>query len=677
MREINNSGERVSNFISFLSEEIGEDSATNVLTTGINILGKTPEINSNEKTLGLLYGLIQSGKTNIINMTVALAADNEYKLFIILTDRNNSLQDQTFERADEALSGMLVRKIDELSSEDPEYIKTVLETDGIVLICKKDSADLDKLITFLSQQNLTDIAALIADDEADAIGLNTNQRMEDEDPSPINQQLLDVRNMVSTQLYLQVTATPQAIILQNREEGGFYPEFIEVVEAGSGYTGIHTFFQENPKDHLRKVDKEEILELANKQTDDEDITNIPEGLIQALSSFVVGTSVRLIESQTRRQEQKFTFLCHISPYQIIHSRIKKLTKKFVADLYKALKRPEESERRDFILHYLSKAYDDLKDTHQNIPVFPDVLKKLSDSINSHEVIVLNAAPDSHSNIKLNKKFNFIIGGNKLGRGLTIPRLLVTYYGRVTARPQIDTLMQHARMCGYRSNDLNITRVFISDDIRNLFEEICEHDSIQRDIIKNHGIEGTLYLNSDTLSPARPNVIPKSVGAYKAGQATFPKVPEYQQGKIEEVTAYNDKKILSLDNPLEPIEIDIDFVIDLIQRIPVLIKGGWHSEVIIKYLLWYKQNYSDSINMLYDIDTEIGLSRSRGSKEIGSVLSSSTQQIVRNIDPSKPLAVFLRNKGLEGDKGWAGEDFWIPLFRFPEGENNILFNLQNI
>lgn len=675
MKELIKEGERVSNFLSELSAEIGEIASSNVLQTAINILEKAPEANSGEKILGLLYGLIQSGKTNIINMTVALAADNGYKLFVILTDRNNSLQDQTFDRADLALSGMLVRKVDELSEEDPDYLKTVLDTDGIVLICKKDPTDLEKLNAFLIEQDLTNISSLIADDEADAVGLNTNQRIEGEDPSTINQQILDLRNMVTTQLYLQVTATPQAIILQDKEESGFYPEFIEVVEAGRGYTGIHTFFQENAKEHIRDVNIEEIKELANMQSDDEDITNIPDGLMSALSSFVLGASIRLLENTEHRNEQKFTFLCHISPYQLIHTRIRKLTKKFVADLYKALKRPEESEKRNFILSYLSLAYADLKDTHPNIPVFPDVLKVLSDNINSHDVIVLNAAPNSQSNIKLNKKYNFIIGGNKLGRGLTIPRLLVTYYGRGVARPQVDTLMQHARMCGYRSKDLIVTRVFIPDDIADLFEEICEHDTVQRDIIKNHNIENTLYLNRDNLSPSRPNVIPNSVGAYKPGQLKFPKVPEFHKGVIEEVTSYVDEQVLNVTQPCESVEINVDTVIDILNKIPVLVEGGWRTKVIVQYLSWYKANRSNSINMIYNIGANIGLSKSRGNKEIGSVLSPRMQQLINEIDKNRPLAIFIRNKGTKED--WDREDFWIPLFRFPEKENSILFNLSNI
>ncbi|WP_416420692.1 Z1 domain-containing protein [Priestia aryabhattai] len=396
--------------------------------------------------------------------------------------------------------------------------------------------------------------------------------------------------------------------------------------------------------------------------------------MSALSSFVLGASIRLLENTEHRNEQKFTFLCHISPYQTIHTRIRKLTKKFVADLYKALKRPEESEKRNFILSYLSTAYADLKDTHPNIPVFPDVLKVLSDNINSHDVIVLNAAPKSQSNIKLNKKYNFIIGGNKLGRGLTIPRLLVTYYGRAVARPQVDTLMQHARMCGYRSKDLIVTRVFIPDDIAELFEEICEHDTVQRDIIKNHNIENTLYLNRDNLSPSRPNVIPNSVGAYKPGQLKFPKVPEFHKGVIEEVTNYVNEQVLNITQPSKSVEINVDTVIDILNKIPVLVEGGWRTKVIVQYLSWYKANRSNSINMIYNIDTNIGLSKSRGNREIGSVLSPRMQHLVNEIDKNRPLVIFIRNKGIKED--WDEEDFWIPVFRFPEKENSILFNLSN-
>ena len=53
-----------------------------------------------------------------------------------------------------------------------------------------------------------------------------------------------------------------------------------------------------------------------------------------------------------------------------------------------------------------------------------------------------------------------IGGNKLGRGVTIKNLLVSYYGRNPKRAKADTVLQHARMYGYRKKDLGV--LLISD-----------------------------------------------------------------------------------------------------------------------------------------------------------------------------------------------------------------------
>lgn len=665
---------KVDYFYELLVEDIGEEAASNVLTTAHNIFAHAPKAGSNdEQVLGLLYGLIQSGKTNVINMTVAMAADHGYKLSIILTDRNNSLQKQTYDRTDEAIIGMLVRNIDELSGEDPEFIKTVMESDGIVLICKKDPADLNKLEEFLKEQDFTQFPVLIADDEADAVGLNTKQRIEGEAPSTINQQLLNIKALVDSHLYLQVTATPQAIILQNRDESGFHPEFIEVVEAGNGYSGIHTFFQENKKEHVREVDKNEVEVLADRGL--EDFRELPEGLLKALSNFIMGASIKILENNGRRDEQKFSFLCHVSPFKQIHTRIQVLCKKFIQQVFFALKKPEAAEDRKFILSCLSDAYEDLRSTNENIPEFSEVFKALSENINSHEIIVLNSAKDSEKDIKLSKKFNFIIGGNKLGRGLTIPRLLVTYYGRSTASPQVDTLMQHARMCGYRSKDLSVTRVYIPDDLSGLFEEICEHDTIQRDIIKDENLEGTLYLNTDKLSPTRPLVIPKSVGAYKSGQATFLKLPIHKKGEVEPITDKINKIVGLQGNKNQILKIEIETAKNIIESILVEYSGGWHSEVISKFLTWYQEESGEStIQFIYNPDSNIGPATSRDSKGIGSVLSSSMQDLVKKTDIKVPLLVLVRTKGTKFENG---TDFWIPWFRFPEINKNILFNLNNI
>lgn len=51
-----------------------------------------------EPSYGLLYGLIQSGKTSIITVTAAMAADNGFKCVVILTSDLNPLYTQTLQR---------------------------------------------------------------------------------------------------------------------------------------------------------------------------------------------------------------------------------------------------------------------------------------------------------------------------------------------------------------------------------------------------------------------------------------------------------------------------------------------------------------------------------------------------------------------------------------------------
>ena len=60
-------------------------------------------------------------------------------------------------------------------------------------------------------------------------------------------------------------------------------------------------------------------------------------------------------------------------------------------------------------------------------------------------------PDkTEADFDLEKDFNIVIGGNVIGRGLTIPKLQTVYYSRTAKRPNADTFWQHSRICGYLS-----------------------------------------------------------------------------------------------------------------------------------------------------------------------------------------------------------------------------------
>ncbi len=57
---------------------------------------------------GMLYGMVQSGKTSVLTAAAAMAVDNGFNGVIVLTSDNDELYDQTVERVRQALRGMTV-----------------------------------------------------------------------------------------------------------------------------------------------------------------------------------------------------------------------------------------------------------------------------------------------------------------------------------------------------------------------------------------------------------------------------------------------------------------------------------------------------------------------------------------------------------------------------------------
>jgi hypothetical protein len=70
----------------------------------------------------------------------------------------------------------------------------------------------------------------------------------------------------------------------------------------------------------------------------------------------------------------------------------------------------------------------------------------------------------------------LIGGDILGRGLTIPQLTTTYFLRHAKSPNFDTVSQQMRFCGYRSNYSQFTHIFAQGQTLGIFEVMNEIDS---------------------------------------------------------------------------------------------------------------------------------------------------------------------------------------------------------
>jgi Z1 domain len=126
--------------------------------------------------------------------------------------------------------------------------------------------------------------------------------------------------------------------------------------------------------------------------------------------------------------------------------------------------------------------------------------------------------ETDEDVEVKSPYNLFVGGNKLGRGVTIKNLLVSYYGRNPRRPQADTVLQHARMYGYRRKDIGLLRLFLPRQLHIVFKAINKMEQGLRNLIATNPDEEFrgVYVESG-LSATRKNIlVPGAVGVYSAG-----------------------------------------------------------------------------------------------------------------------------------------------------------------
>ena len=158
--------------------------------------------------IGLLFGNVQSGKTGQMFGVICKAADLGFPVFVILTTDNIVLQQQTLERVKSDLKGFCI-----CGENDGAVFQANSLIDPVIIVLKKNSRVLKQWSGVLNSTGFMKGNPLfIIDDEADAASLNNlvNRNRQ----STINKYLDTIKNGASSSIYLQVTGTPQAILLQ-------------------------------------------------------------------------------------------------------------------------------------------------------------------------------------------------------------------------------------------------------------------------------------------------------------------------------------------------------------------------------------------------------------------------------------------------------------------------------
>ena len=278
----------------------------------------------------------------------------------------------------------------------------------------------------------------------------------------------------------------------------------------------------------------------------------------------------------------------------------------------------------------------------------------------------------------------------MSRGVTFKNLLVTYYGRDSQTPQIDTVLQHARMYGYRSGELPAIRIYLPQNLSNRFSDIHISDNIMREKCRStHAAIPIIPLMSRNLKPTRGNVLSNltvDLGTYYGGVEYFPRVPvsnpdilKNQTDMIDNfLSNYTDRVAynLTIDELFYILSPDFSFAASESS-------GGWKDALIREALSALKDiaEYGNRASLvIYNRNAAIRKSSLSDYKLVRAVLPQrKAGTILTSLPSDRPALILTRNDGKveitpEGiNKGWDNHPFWIPVVRFPEG--NYAFSVN--
>jgi len=623
-----------------------------IAKTAEQVVGKwiEPLAGGRAQTNGLIYGLVQSGKTGVLTVTGAMGADEGYRTIIILTSDNDPLYEQTLGRAREAFPGIDI--IGKKEFKDCDSFLQRIRSGTCAIVTTKNSGLLRTLIENFNKGRVRGLTCLIIDDEADQASLNTKTQKADGTRSVINDRIGELRAFFERNTYLQVTATPQALFLQTPGHD-FRPKFTVLSHPGAEYVGGEDFFGDGST-LVREFDLNDIAVLAPGPQPSPTL-EIPRSLLSALDTFMIGATFK----RTGDPDQNCAFLCHVSTRTSDHKHIVDLLRKYKVDLAEKVK-----SREPAVLARLKAAYDDLAATDGRLRKsdFNQLVAAIEFFSPGITVKLVNGETDEDVAVK--SPYNLFVGGNKLGRGVTIKNLLVSYYGRNPRQPQADTVLQHARMYGYRRRDIGLLRLFLPAELHVVFKAINKMERGLRELIAHRPGEEFrgIYVESG-VSPTRKNILaPGSIGVYSGGGTYNP--AQVMRDAGSEVSTRKISKLLSEFRNDAYREIPIEDLAELIvltlpdQRESERV---WDPVAVKESVLQFAKLNRHKTGYVY-VDRKRGLKQNR--RETQGILDGGEAARV----PKDKITLFILCAEAYGNKREA----WWPQIRFPEGRYAFAF-----
>lgn len=487
---------------------------------------------------GLVIGHVQAGKTANYTALLNKAVDVGYRVIIVIAGTLESLRSQTQKRIEHDMVGRATARTTGHSTGevanpgpfgvarfgyDELHVPTLFtnaQTDfnkndalkaghynpsqPLVLVIKKNVKVLKAVEAWFRERfspaERANLPMLLIDDEADNATINTAKDPENT-PTAIN---AAIRKLISKKLFLRCsyvgyTATPYANIFIDPEsydaavQDDLFPrDFICCLSTPDSYMGAAKFFLRSRLDENEEGDERNLLPYVRTiplaDTDEDSslpvthkrdflFTDIPDSLKEAVMTFIIAKSIRLLRFE---QREHCGMLIHVSRFTNVQNTVADVVQSYFrrcqneVDEYAATAFWTDSELMLEFENVWKKQYEGCLD--DDTPITWDMVRSvLSQSMESVQFRCINAntPPDQRLNYDLypNGLTAIVVGGMSMARGITVEGLVCSYFVRNTK--MYDTLMQMGRWFGHRQGYVDLCRVFMRRDTQEWFTHIAE------------------------------------------------------------------------------------------------------------------------------------------------------------------------------------------------------------
>lgn len=438
----------------------------------------------------LVLGKVQSGKTAHLLGMLAWATDSIARAAVVFTGVTGSLNDQTYERIASDLATLTGNPIEVLYVPTRSNKRAFQELKDRLLQLANARGGIagsgEPLPVLVSMKNPTRVGATKAafsllsekfgsesvivaiDDESDQASQNAKSRQRRVAATYLA--LAGIRALPLRNLWLSYTATPQAVLLTDRL-GELRPDFVSTVAPRRGYFGLESAMSPSFESQL--------VEVWDWRQPARVMASCPESLTEAICRFLFTAWIRVhapcdfycdafgevdISSRLRSTQM----LIHESGMQADHGRMYRLVLDEIGRIRStAIDGLAGTAPSDDVADFVRRFTEVANAISHSGAVAKDYLPTFLASdgqiefvqlLDDLKVAVINSDPAgptaedprpvSDQNYEQHAAW-ILIGGDILGRGITIPQLTVNYFLRSSRTPNFDTVLQQLRFCGYR------------------------------------------------------------------------------------------------------------------------------------------------------------------------------------------------------------------------------------